>query len=202
MRYIVLALLFVAVIGTAGFLALSQKRGPQDSPTPSPSSTLTQETSPTDNPTQPVTDEMGLIQFELPAEWDVIKEGTQGVRISGIQAESPDFTMRSDEDANGPFTPIYYESGAQLQVSIQNDTRPPTDRPTGKILEETQVRVDGIEADYYRYKEPSTIQGEIMDVRFSHDGKSYFFRFGHNPDTLPSGEHLFFTIIDSVRLTK
>lgn len=200
MRYIVLAFLFAAVIAAAGFLALSQKRGPQTTSDQTPPPSIAYTTPQTDTPPLVITDEAGLLTLSLPADWTVMKEGAQGVRLSGIQAESSDFSLRNDEQAEGPFTPTYYETGSHLQVSIQNGIRPQTDRPAGEILEEKKVKVDGIEADYFRYKEPSTLQGEILDVRFSTDDKSYFFRFGYNPDTLPNGQNTFFTIIKSVEL--
>lgn len=200
MRYIILALLFAVVTLAAGFLALSQKREPQASENYTPPPSITQ--NPTSTQIQQIVDEEGGISYEIPSDWNVMKEGAQGVRISGLQSETPDFVMRTDEQATGPFTPIYYDSGAHLQVSVQNDIRPQTDRPVGEIIEETQVIVDGIDADYFRYKEPSTLQGEILDVRFSTNEKSYFFRFGYNPETLSNGENIFFTIIDSVNITE
>lgn len=200
MRYIVLALLFVVVIGFASFLALSQKREPAYS-SPDPTSAMVTDSFPTETPTQLVNDSAELISLNIPRSWSVVKDGAQGVRVSGINAESPDFSLRSDDNAQGPFTPTYYESGAQLQISIQGGIQPETDRPVGEIIEEKKVKVDGQEADYFRFKEPSTMQGEILDVRLSKDDKSYFFRFVYNPETLPNGEHLFFTIIDSVAFT-
>lgn len=200
MRYLVLALLFVIVIGFASFLALAQKRESAYS-APDPTTSLTRTSSPTDPPLQIITDPAGLIKLELPQSWSLVKESPQGVRISGLNAESPDFSLRSDEAAEGPFTPVYYESGAHLQISIQEGGRPETDRPAGIILEEKKIIVDKTEADYYVYKEPSTMQGEIVDVRFSKDSNSYFFRFGYNPETLPQGEELFSTIINSVSFT-
>lgn len=199
MRYIVLAFLFVAVLTTASYLGLTQKREPQAT-TPSPtlkastaSSTITQ--TPT---TQNVTDEANLYTLTLPDNWTIVKEGAQGVRVSAIEAESPEYMLRSDTDAEGPFTPVFYESGAALHVSVQDDTSADTQKPAGTISDEKSYTIDGVEAMYYTFKEPSTAQGLLHAVQIVKDDKSYYFRFGYNPETYEHGEEIFQSILDSI----
>lgn len=202
MRYIVLALLFIAVITTASYLGLTQKREPQAT-TPSPTIQTSQasktisEITQTPN-SQNVTDEANLFTLTLPVTWKIVKEGAQGVRVSGIEAESPEFMMRSDTNAEGPFTPIYYESGASLHVSVQNDVSATTQKPAGVITDEKPYTIDGVRGTYFTFKEPSTAEGQLHGVQFVRNDQSYYFRFGYNPETYTDGEQMFQAIIDSV----
>ncbi|MEK7556983.1 MAG: hypothetical protein AAB538_03330, partial [Patescibacteria group bacterium] len=62
-----------------------------------------------------ITDKSNLYSITLPTGWKVTaSEGKKGVRLSYISAQSPDFSVRADENTDGPFVPQYYERGASF----------------------------------------------------------------------------------------
>lgn len=149
--------------------------------------------------TQRVQDTMGLFSVNLPADWAVLFESQQGVRLSGITAESPNFLMESDTEAQGPFTPIYYRHGAYLQITVEEGENPGL-APAGEIISQEDRVIDGKEAQFFIFREPSTQEGELRQLLVVHDGNTYSLRFGYNPVTFTEGSDVFEGIIGSFHL--
>src|SRR4030042_6505579 len=97
---------------------------PTAAPSPAPSPTPEPVLSPCEAvPALPATvsDQANLYSISIPADWAVVTdEGATGVQLSRIVLESPDFSVFVDEAAEGPFTPIYYETGATLVIHVTN----------------------------------------------------------------------------------
>ena len=117
------------------------------------------------------------------------------MQFSRISLESPDFSVFVDEAAEGPFTPIYYETGATLVIHVMTPSSPPYHFQG--VISESNVAIDGVTAPYHVFKEPSTWAGQLLDAHANHGGSYYLFYFGYNPETCPAGEELFQTMLDS-----
>ena len=164
-----------------------------------------QEEAPTESPstaTQTVADPNDLYSVEIPTDWQVTFEEKKGVRLGGFIAQSPDYQLRLDETAEGPFTPVYYEKGASLQLTVTNEEETGKGKPAGVITQQNTVMVDGHhEATWYMYKEPSTAQGQLLEVRWSGHGKSFVIRLGYNPETFPQGPTFLQEVVNSFTAT-
>jgi hypothetical protein len=126
----------------------------------------------------------------------VDEEGPRGLRLSSISLESPDFSVFVDEAEEGPFTPIYYETGATLIIFVGNmEQEPPYHY--GGVISEGDVTIDGEVAPYHVFLEPSTWAGQLLEAHLNHGGNHYAFTLGYNPETCPAGEDLFQAMLDS-----
>ncbi|MCA9388577.1 hypothetical protein KC644_02320 [Candidatus Berkelbacteria bacterium] len=130
----------------------------------------------------------------LPAGWNLsLKENNQGIQLSRLTAESDDFASHTDDAADGPFTPIYYDSGAVITIHV---TEPADSGEHGQVFEEKEVDVDGETALWHQFSEPSTFSGVQYDVHFDHAGRSYLIQFAA-ADSVTDAEVIFNTILDS-----
>ena len=119
-----------------------------------------------------------------------------GVQVSRIVVESPDYSVLVDEEAEGPFTPIYYETGAVFIIHAMTDEQSPPYH-FGGVISESDVTVDGINAPYHVFLEPSTWAGQLLDAHVNRGGNYYLLYMGYNPETCPAGEDLFNALLDS-----
>lgn len=171
---------------------------PAPSPTPTPEPVLSACEAVPELPTT-VSDQANLYSISVPAGWSVVTdEGAMGVQLSRIILESPDFSTFVDEAAEGPFTPIYYETGATLVIHVVN-TAPGPPYHTEGVISESDVTIDGVTAPYHVFKEPSTSAGQLLDAHANYGGNYYLFYLGYNPETCPAGEDLFLAMLSSFR---
>jgi len=144
-----------------------------------------------------VSDQANLYSISVPADWTVVTdEGAMGVQLSRIVLESPDFSVFVDEAAEGPYTPIYYETGATLVIHVTNVASGPPYHSDG-VISESDVTIDGVTARYHVFKEPSTWAGQLLDAHANHGDNYYLFYLGYNPDTCPAGQALFEAMLDT-----
>lgn len=202
--FLILAGLGLLALGLAGgYWYARRPTPPQPSTTPAPTPAASPESVPATAsaalPTQTIQDQAGLYSLELPDDWQVTFEDAKGVRISSLMAQSPDYQVKIDTAAEGPFTPIYYQEGAILQVTVLNQPLADNPQPAGAISEQKTVTVDGVDGTYFVFKEPSTAQGQLLEVRLEKTKRSYILRFGYNPDTFPGGQARFDQIVASLR---
>jgi hypothetical protein len=135
--------------------------------------------------------------LELPAGWDLkLNEGAKGVQLSRLEAESDDFALHSDETAEGPFTPIYYDAGASLVIHVTQPVGADSDH--GQILETKTIDLDGESATWHRYREPSTQTGVLLDVHIEHAGAAYLISFSA-AENFPNPAAAFESILDSLQ---
>jgi hypothetical protein len=204
--WLVLGGLILLALGLAGGYWFARRPTPAPQPevisTPTPAASpeaLPATASAETAPAQTIQDRAGLYSLELPDDWQVSFEDAKGVRISSLMAQSPDYKVKIDTAAEGPFTPIYYQAGAGLQVTVLDQPLSQNPEPAGAVSEKKSVTVDGVEGTFFAFKEPSTAQGQLLEVRLEKSGRSYTLRFGYNPDTLPGGQALFERIVASLR---
>lgn len=144
------------------------------------------------------TDTSRFFSVEIPTTWRITAdEGKKGLQLSRITAETPDFRVRQDSAAEQPFTPQYYETGAHMSLRALKDVVGPTRH--GQTLRTETITVDGRPGTYHVYKEPSTFQGQLLDVHVTFGGTEFLFEFAYNPATYPDGEEVFKAIVNSVR---
>lgn len=174
----------------------------QNNIAPSDANTVLGESGESEHMAPDVDDASGLYAVDLPADW-IIKEneGAMGAQVSRVIAESPDFAYHTDPTFEGPFEPAYYDDGAMISIHLTQAMGPHSEEPIGVITHSTQTMVDGVLAEYYVFTEPSTFEGELLEVIFRKDGIEYSLRFVYNPDSYPQGPDVFAQILDSVKLS-
>lgn len=197
----------IAAAGTIGFFFGRQPATPPPSapteatPTPAIGAAPVGAINPTATPaaSQTIQDSAGLYSITLPQDWQVTLENARGVRISGLTAQSPDYEVQIDEAAEGPFTPVSYKTGASLQITVLNEPLAQNPQPAGVISEQKPIVLDGVQGTYFVFKEPSTAEGQLLEVRLEKAGRSYHLRWGYNPATLAGGQTLYENILRSFR---
>lgn len=150
------------------------------------------------------TDKAGLYSVVLPEQWVVTAdEGTKGVQLSFMTAESPNYRERRDETSDGPFTPIYYESGAKLRIHVTKGEQEPTFYGENGVSETVtftkHITVDGVGGIYRVYKEPSTQEGQLLSVHLNYQGSNYRLTLMHDSRAYPEGEKIFLDVLNSFK---
>lgn len=143
-----------------------------------------------------ITDRSNLYTITFPANWEITtNEGKKGVQVSRITAQSPDFRVRTDESADGPFIPQYYESGASFTAhAIPGDAAEVMQRPG---IASRPIIIDNYSGSFRAQKEISTLQGENVDAMVHINGINYTFTMAYNSDTYPQGREVFQQILNS-----
>lgn len=149
-----------------------------------------------DSTFQLVTDQANLYTIQAPAAWQVEdSQGPKGVQVSYLQLVSPDFSVRTDPTAEGPFEPVFYEAGAVLTIHVTEGEEGTI--PAGEVYETIELVVADQPATWTRFREPSTVEGELIQVSFNADGNNYLLRLGYNPTTFPTAPETLQTILNS-----
>lgn len=155
-----------------------------------------------DSKAQQLTDKANLFSVEIPNDWKIVdNQGAMGVQLSRITAESPDWSYYSDDSYEGPFSPIYFQSGGSLSFHVTEGEEEPTHYgegggPKTGVIEEKIVIVSGIEGVYHIFKEPSTFEGQLIDLHINYEGNNYVIRLAYNPTNF-DGEEFFDDLLDS-----
>ena len=123
----------------------------------------------------------GYYQMYLPADWEVSFNPTAGVRLSDLQATSPGAEIVV-EDSDGPHSLISYKSGISLNVAVLEDDSALREPNMAQVLNQAQIMIAGIAGNDYVFTEPSTVEGQIREVRFFHNGLSFLARFSYAQD--------------------
>jgi len=141
--------------------------------------------------------------ISIPSDWKLIKEnGPRGVQISYLEFTSPDFRTHSSDC--GPSDCIYYDKGMWLAISIENsklvNSHAPESikpNPNKLIIQKKFITINSVEAAYYKFQEPSTSAGILLNVQFFNNSNEYYIHAAYNPETYPDGEEIFKIIIQS-----
>lgn len=134
----------------------------------------------------------------LPRDWLLEEsEGPKGVQISYVQLVSPTFSTHTDPDFEGPFEPIYYDEGAIITIHVTQGEEGSI--PAGEILERREFEIGGQPATWMRFREPSTLAGEIISVNTNYGGNNYLLRMAFNPKTFPEGVQILEAALDTWR---
>lgn len=127
---------------------------------------------------QLITEPNGYYQMYLPDDWEVTFNSTAGVRLSDLQASSPDREVVVEE-SDGPHDNIYYKNGMMLSVVVLEDDSALAEPVMAQVQRSVPLMIAGIEGMDYTFREPSTAEGEIREVRFYHNNLSYLVRFSY-----------------------
>ena len=166
--------------------------------TPTPAPVLSPCEAVPDLPTT-VSDQPNLYSISVPDGWvKNMDEGASDTRISSIYVESPDFSTFRDVEAEALEDLAYfdYETGAGFGILVMTSSSYRTyhDDP---VISESNVAIDGVNASYHVFVEPSIRVGQLLDAHADNGGNDYLFYFGYNPETCPAGEDLFQAMLDS-----
>ncbi len=202
-----LLLLGAAVVAVlAGVLVFRASRpgpGPSGAAAPTPSPVAATKPSSAATTVRRVTDARDLFSVEIPSTWRVTaSEGTKGIRLSRIIAQSPDFRVREDTTADEPFTPQYYEQGAQISIHVTRGALAARGNLEAGARRTERIEIDGRSSLLRVFTEPSTFLGQIIDAHVDYGNNSYVFTLRYNPDTFPHGEDIFKEILASFRFSR
>jgi hypothetical protein len=118
----------------------------------------------------------GYYQMYLPADWEFNFNPTAGVRLSDLQASSPGAEILVEE-TDGPHSQISYKNGITLNVAVLEDDSAMREPNMAQVINQNQIMTAGIAGNDYVFTEPSTVEGQIREARYFHNGLSYLVRF-------------------------
>jgi hypothetical protein len=131
---------------------------------------------------QMIGDPQGYYQLYIPDDWIYTFADPRGIQLSSLEASSPDAEVVI-EDQNGPHSNIYYKSGISMSFAVLNDDSALTEPSMATVLNKGDMYLSGVEINDYTFVEPSTMEGEIREFRFYHNGHSYLMRFAFPAET-------------------
>ena len=130
---------------------------------------------------QLITEPNLLYQLFIPVDWNYKFNPTAGIRLSELEASSPDAVVEID-DAEGPHSNIYFKDGVFMSLVVLEDDSAKFEPNMAVVERENNFYLFGFEVTEYVFVEPSTAEGKLREVRFYYDGKSYLIRFGYADD--------------------
>jgi len=123
-----------------------------------------------------------LYQILIPDDWEYNIHPPAGIQLSGLDARSVDFEAAS-EDVSGPHANVYYKSGVLMHVHVMDDDSANHPPFPNRIREQYDVMYNGIQGTEYIFTQPSTVEGEELQLQMYYDGKSYMLGFAYADDT-------------------
>lgn len=120
-------------------------------------------------------------QIYIPDDWNINFKSTAGVRLSDLEASSPDAEVVVEE-VEGPHSNILYKNGVYMNFVVLEDDLAKSEPNSALIHNQYDFMLSGFEGTSYTFVEPSTAEGELREIRFYYDGKSYLLRFGYPSD--------------------
>ena len=134
-----------------------------------------------DSQVQKVVDPNFLYQLYIPDDWTYNFGTPAGIRLSDLEASSPDAEVLVEE-TDGPHSNIYYKNGVFLNIMVLEDDSALSEPTSAVIQSSYPIQISGIEGMDYLFTEPSTAEGVLREIRYFYDGKSFILRFGHPMD--------------------
>jgi hypothetical protein len=117
-------------------------------------------------------------QMYIPDTWNFSFEPTAGIRLSDLQAASP-YAEVVVVESDGPHDNIYFENGVLLNVVVLEDDSAKNEPVMAQIQSSNPIMISGIAGMDYTFLEPSTVEGEIRELRYYYNGLSYLVRFSY-----------------------
>lgn len=127
---------------------------------------------------QMVKDPNGLYWLYIPDDWRVTFNPVGGIRVADLQASSPDADIVVEE-TDGPHSMIHYKDGYTMNLVVLEDSSALSEPVMASILDQYDVYANGISGTAYVFTEPSTAEGQLRELRFFHQGRSYLLRFAY-----------------------
>ena len=122
-----------------------------------------------------------LYQLYIPDDWTFNFGTPAGIRLSDFEASSPNAEILVEE-TEGPHSNIYYKNGIFMNVVVLEDDSANYEPNSAQISRSFEVMYAGIEGTDYTFVEPSTAEGELRELRFYYEGKSFLIRFAYTSD--------------------
>ncbi|MCJ7717884.1 MAG: hypothetical protein MUO54_15385 [Anaerolineales bacterium] len=120
-------------------------------------------------------------QMYIPDDWNINFKSSAGIRLSELEASSPDAEVVVEE-TEGPHSNILYKNGLVMNFVVLEDDSALSEPNMALIHNKNDIMLAGFEGTDYTFVEPSTVEGELREIRFYYDGKSYLLRFGYSSD--------------------
>lgn len=124
----------------------------------------------------PVTDPNGLYSLLIPDDWTYEFNPAPRFNLSELEARSADYEVQMEDGAG--HSDIYYKHGVSMIMIVYESDTPIGEPYREGILSQQTIYFNGIEGTEYYFFEPSLAEGELREVRISHNGKNYSMRFG------------------------
>ena len=134
-----------------------------------------------DSQVQKVVDPNFLYQLYIPDDWTYNFGTPAGIRLSDLEASSPDAEVLVEE-TDGPHSNIYYKNGIFMNIIVLEDDSALSEPTSAVIQSSYPIQYYGIEGMDYLFTEPSTAEGELRELRFYYEGKSFLLRFAYTSD--------------------
>ncbi len=125
-------------------------------------------------------DQPGLYQILIPEDWTFTFNAAAGIRLSDLEAQSPDYDVLVEEGAGQ--SNIYYKHGVFMSLVVLEGGSDIGTPYEGGIESQRSVYFDGIEGTDYQFVEPSTFEGKLREVRVAFEGRNYILRFAYASD--------------------
>ena len=130
---------------------------------------------------QKIAEPNGYYQMYLPDDWNYSFNSTAGIRLSDLEASSPNADVLVEE-TDGPHSNIFYKNGVFINVVVLEDESAKSEPVMASIQSSYPLMISGIEGMDYLFTEPSTAEGILRETRHFYGGKSFILRFGHTMD--------------------
>jgi hypothetical protein len=125
-----------------------------------------------------VSEPNGYYQMYIPDDWEYNFGPQMGIRLSDLWGYSPNAAMVA-EATGGSHDNISYKSGIFISVVVLNDDSAKDEPVMALTRRSNPLMISGIEGMDYVFLEPSTVEGEIRELRYFHNGLSYLVRFNY-----------------------
>lgn len=120
-------------------------------------------------------------QMYIPENWEFSYGEAAGVRLSDLQASSP-YQETVITETDGAHDNISFMNGVLLNVVVLEDDSAKNEPVMAQVLRSNPIMISGIEGMDYVFHEPSTVEGEIRELRYYHNDLSYLIRFSYAVD--------------------
>ncbi len=157
---------------------------------------------PSDKTIRNITVSSKYFTIKLPQNWQVDFNPSKDLLLSEMIALSPNFKGHSEKSSStsSPETLNYFESGAKMDIIIEKGLVLGKEKVEGSILSSEDITVAGIKSKLLTIKESSTKLGQILDVRFVHEGNSYVFRLAYNSENFAEAQKTFKEFLSTFKL--
>lgn len=123
----------------------------------------------------------GYYQMYIPQNWDFSYGEAAGIRLSDLQATSP-YQETVITETDGPHDNISFVNGVLMSVVVLEDDSALNEPVMAQVIRSNPLMISGIEGMDYVFQEPSTVEGEIRELRYYHNDLSYLIRFSYAAD--------------------
>lgn len=129
-----------------------------------------------------ISDPNQLYQILIPDDWAFNFQPPVDIQLASLEARSADLEVES-KDEGGPHDNVYYKNGIAMRLNVMDDDSANYPPFPNRIREQYDVMYSGIQGTEYIFTQPSTVEGEELQLQMYYDGKSYLLGFAYANDT-------------------